>query len=94
MSASASVRAYVAPHYSVRCVLVRSNCVAEERVLKMGDTMKIWDLPRSEEGAIRFFQQKQLCPALKQCANGHDMTLYSFEYNVMYESNENLYFLH
>lgn len=45
----------------------------------MSDNNKIWDLPQSEEGAIRLFQDKGVLPKLKQCINGHEMTLYSFE---------------
>ncbi|KAK2715421.1 uncharacterized protein LOC136043868 isoform X2 [Artemia franciscana] len=42
---------------------------------------QIWDLPRTEEEAIRFFQDKGLLPKTKQCVNGHNMTLYSFDKN-------------
>ena len=41
--------------------------------------MKICDLPRTEEEAIRLFQDKGMLPKTKQCVNGHNMTLYSFE---------------
>ncbi|XP_065571028.1 uncharacterized protein LOC136033938 isoform X2 [Artemia franciscana] len=41
--------------------------------------MKIWGLPKTEEEAIRFFQDKGLLPKTKQCLNGHNMTLYSFD---------------
>ncbi|XP_065584942.1 protein abrupt-like isoform X4 [Artemia franciscana] len=40
---------------------------------------QIWDLPRTEEEAIRFFQDKGLLPKTKQCVNGHNMTLYSID---------------
>ena len=47
--------------------------------------MKTWDLPRTEEEAIRFFQDKGVLPKTKQCLNGHNMTLYSFEKNPFWK---------
>ena len=41
--------------------------------------MKIRDLPKTEKEAIIFFQDKGLLPTTKQCINGHNMTLYSYE---------------
>jgi len=41
--------------------------------------MKIRDLPKTAIEAIIFFQDKGLLPTTKQCINGHNMTLYSYE---------------
>ena len=41
--------------------------------------MKLWDLPNTEKEAIIFFQDKGLLPPTKQCVNGYNMTLYSYE---------------
>jgi hypothetical protein len=35
--------------------------------------------PRTEEEAIRLFQDKRVLPKTKQCVNGHNVTLFSFE---------------
>ena len=41
--------------------------------------MKVWDLPETEKEAIMFFQDTGLPPTEKQCVNGHNVTLYSYE---------------
>ena len=38
--------------------------------------MSLWDLPRTEEEAVRLFQSKGIIPTEKYCKNGHPMKLY------------------
>ena len=40
--------------------------------------MKICNLPKAIQEASIFFQDKRLLPTTKQCINGHNMTLYSY----------------
>ena len=40
---------------------------------------KIWDLARTEEQEIIFFQDKGLLPKVKHCVDGHTLALYSYE---------------
>ena len=43
--------------------------------------MRILDFPKTEKEVITFFHEKGLLPKAKQCVNGHNMTLYSFDKN-------------
>ncbi|KAG8249817.1 hypothetical protein J6590_012127 [Homalodisca vitripennis] len=57
-------RAAVSASTSLYCTSV-FYCVCNRLV--MGDTLRIWDLPRSEEGAISFLQDHDLLPESKMC---------------------------
>ena len=35
--------------------------------------MSLWDLPKTEEEAVRLFQSKGIIPTEKYCKNGHPM---------------------
>jgi hypothetical protein len=49
------------------------------KCVTMDVQINIWDLPRTEEQAIIFLQDKRLLPKTKQCVNGDTITLYSYE---------------
>lgn len=38
--------------------------------------MRIWDLPKTEQDAILFFQERNILPKKRKCTNSHDMKLY------------------
>ncbi len=38
--------------------------------------MKIWDLPKTEEESVRFFQAKGVLPKIAICDKNHEMKLY------------------
>lgn len=48
--------------------------------------MKIFDLPRTEEEAVAFLQEKGILPAERICPNGHKMTLY-FSISIYWKCN-------
>ena len=53
--------------------LLDSLCYLVVCLIFYATKMRLWDLPRTEQDAILYFQERNILPKKRKCGNSHEM---------------------